>query len=296
MRTRSRCRGLTIVEVIAVIVVFVLVVGIALSMLGRTRDPARFFKDSTQVRGIHQGMVLWSQSNKDVYPLPSLVDLKDETVAEQAREKDTTANIMSLLIFNGYFSPELCVSPAEANGSIKVMGNYGWGGTSASLPAKAVNPAKALWDPAFAADFTGGKTGNFSYGHMLPADVRLEKTWMNDFQATEAVVGNRGPQIASLALDKAGARTFMPTIPSSNTYLIRGGKKTWEGNIAYGDNHVTFESRLDPESTFYKDAAGKEWFDCLFFDEQDDPKQTNNFLGIFTKAGTTGAEYKAIWD
>jgi hypothetical protein len=286
---------LTIVEVIAVVVVLVLVVGIALSMLGRTRDPARFFKDSTQVRGIHQGMVLWSQNNKDVYPLPSMVDLKDDTVVEQGREKDTTANIMSLLIFNGFFSPDLCVSPAEANGNIRMMGDYGYGGPSASLPVKAVNPAKALWDPGFSADFTGGKTGNFSYGHMLPADERLEKTWTNNFQATEAVVGNRGPQMKAVGAE-GGHATLGVVDPKTNTYLIHGGRSTWEGNIAYNDNHVSFETRLDPESTVYKDAAGKEWFDCLFFDEQDDPKKTNNFLGIFTKAGATGAEYKAIWD
>ncbi len=291
MRTRNRCRGLTIVEVIVVIFVIVLVIGILLPAFGRPhRDGGRQIKDSTQVRGIHQGMVLWAQDNKDVYPLPSLVDLKDDTVVEQGREKDTTANIMSLLIFNGFFSPELCVSPAEANGNIKTCGNYSY-----SNPAGTVNPAKALWDPAFAADFTGGRTGNFSYGHMLPADVRLEKTWNNSFQATEAVIGNRGPQMKAVG-GEGGHATLGVVDPKTNTYLIHGGRRTWEGNIAYNDNHVSFETRLDPESTVYKDAAGKEWFDCLFFDEQDDPKQTNNFLGIFTKAGVTGAEYKAIWD
>jgi hypothetical protein len=130
---------------------------------------------------------------------------------------------------------------------------------------------------------------------MLPADVRLKEDWANTFDATKAVLGNRGPEIASMADGKSG-RTFATVIPSSNTYLIHGGRTTWEGNIAYNDNHVNFETRIDPEATPYKDAAGKSWFDCLFFDEPDDPSLRNNFLGNFVKAGATGAEFKAIWD
>jgi prepilin-type N-terminal cleavage/methylation domain-containing protein len=290
METRKWRHGFTVIELIVVVIVVLLLIGILLPLLERPHPHgSRQIKDSTQVRGIHQGMVLWAQNNKDVYPLPSLVDDKDETVADQGAAKDTTANIISIMIYNGFFSPELCVSPAESNQSIKVIGNYSY-----SSPAAAVNPAKALWDPAFATDFTGGKTGYFSHAHTPPADERLKKTWDNTFQATEAVIGNRGPEITAMTTGKG--RTFTTAIPSSNTYLIHGGRTTWEGNIAYNDNHIAFETRIDPESTPYTDAAGKAWFDCLFYDEPDDPKSTNNFLGNFVKAGSTGAEFKAIWD
>lgn len=277
------------VELLVVIVVVIVLVLVLLPMMGRTNHHGgRQIKDSTQVRGIHQGMVLWAQNNSDVYPLPSVIDAKDETVAERGRAKDTTANIMSVLMYNGFFSPELCVSPAESNGNIQVFGNYSY-----SNPASAVRPEKALWDPAFSADFTGPKKGNFSYGHMLPADARLEKTWTNNFQAGQAVIGNRGPLVTAMATEKGNRRY---AAAASNTYLIHGGRNTWEGNIAYNDDHVDFVTRIDPESNTYKDAAGKEWFDCLFFDEPDDPTTINNYLGIFTKAGATGAEYRAIWD
>jgi hypothetical protein len=129
---------------------------------------------------------------------------------------------------------------------------------------------------------------------MLPADERLA-IWANTFKATEAALGNRGPEISGVKTTKRD-RTFTTVLPSSNTYLIHGGRTTWEGNIAYNDNHVNFETRIAPEATQYKDGSGVEWFDCLFFDEPDDPASKNNYLGNFVKAGTTKAEFRSIWD
>jgi hypothetical protein len=193
-----------------------------------------------------------------------------------------------MLIYNGFFSPELCVSPEEVNTSIKVMANYSY-----SNPATAVRPGAALWDPAFSVDFTGGKVGNMSFAHMLPAEERL-KDWTNNFDASRAVVGSRGPQVASVA--KGAGSSVTPTLatPGSNTLKMHAASTAWAGNIAYNDNHVTAEVSMAP--TLYKDAAGVAWSDCLFFDEADDPSARNNYLGIFTTAGATGAEFKAIWD
>jgi competence protein ComGC len=291
MKTKKRGRAFTVIEVVAVVLVVLILAVLLLPALGRTdRGGSRQIKDSTQVRGIHQGMVLWSQNNKDIYPLPSLVDLKDETVAEQGAAKDTTANIISLMMYNGFFSPELCVSPAEANANIRTCSDYAY-----SNPKTAVDPAKASWDPAFSTDFTGKTPGNFSYGHMLPAGTRLEKDWTNNFDASRAAVGNRGPEMKAVAMEGAHAKLGVAN-PNTNTFLIHGGRTTWEGNIAYNDNHVNFETRWDPEGTPYKDAKGKAWFDCLFFDEADDPSARNNFLGNFIKAGSSKEDFKAIWD
>ena len=283
-------RGITAIEVVVVIVIVVVAVGLLLPYLGRTgHGNIRPLRDSTQVRGIHQGMVLWAQDHGDVYPLPSRIDLNNDTVAVEGRAKDTTANIISILIHANYFSPELCVSPAESNPAIRVHDAH-----SFAEPATAVNPKKALWDPAFSADFTGGKTGNLSYAMMLPADERLEKTWKNTFSATQAVLGNRGPLVTGVGAKKSGREYTLAK--TSNTFLIHGGRTTWEGNIAYNDNHVNFETSVAPEMTLYKDAAGTEQRDCLFLDEADDASKINNFLGIFVTAGATKAEHGAIWD
>ncbi len=289
---RRFARGFSRVNlVVIVIVIVVLLVGAVLAMqfLAGVRRGAWELYDGGQIRGIHQSMALWAQNNSDAYPLPSRIDLTDETVAAQGRDKDTTANIFSILIYANYFSPELCVSPAETNPSIRVHETYAF-----RNPPAAVNPAKALWDPAFSADFTGRKIGNLSFAHMLPADERLEKTWTNTYNEAQAVIGSRGPEIKGVTT-KGGTRTY--TMPKkSNTFLIHGGKKTWEGNIVYNDNHVNFETSLTPAETMYKDAADAKQPDCLFFDETDDASKINNFLGIFTTAGATKAEYGGIWD
>ena len=63
-------------------------------------------------------------------------------------------------------------------------------------PKAAVNPANALWDPAFNADFTGGKTGNDSYAHVQPAGARKD--------AVEAVVARDAAPPLRLCRRRAG--------------------------------------------------------------------------------------------
>jgi hypothetical protein len=294
-------RAFTLVETAAVL----LCLGVGAALLGQPQDPlskarasARQIKDATQIRGIQQGMVLWAQNNNDLYPLPSSVDKMNTTVADKGTAKDTTGNIYSMLIYNGFFSPELCVSPAEVNTSIKVMTDYSY-----SDPVKAAKPAQALWDPAFAADFTGGKTGNFSYSHTQPSGGRLKK-WTNDFEPEEVSVCTRTPEIKSVTCDADKSAKVEYADEKTLTSKIFGHGKCWSGNAAMNDNHVDFvEDKIHPGSTFthetapyYINTQGTNRLDCWCYDETDDPESKNNYVGIFTKAGSKPSEFKAVWD
>lgn len=247
-------------------------------------------KDSTHVRGMHQGMVMFAQNNGDRYPLPSVLDKAGKTVKEEASEKDTTSNIISILMWNGYFGPELCISPAESSDKIKVCESYQY-----SQPGKAVDPEQALWDPGFSADFSDGNTGNFSYAHAMPSASRLKIAWGNTFSASTPNIGNRGPKVVGVkALEDGGIEP--ETSGKSKTFLIHGDPGVWEGNIAYSDNHVNFETKMYHPKVVYKDAKGAEHPDVFFYNEPEDETDTNHFMGIFVRAGKTTREFKAIWD
>jgi hypothetical protein len=287
VNNRSSRQGFFVFELLILLFpLALLMLGILLPALGRARQSARQIKDATQTRGVHQGMVLWAQNNNDNYPIPADADKENHTVnlgnADPAG-KNTTANIFSMLLYHGFFSPELCVSPAEANPRIRLDDDF-------SLAAPKIagkDPAKALWDPAFSADFTSKQGGNVSYAHTPPADKRLAQ-WALTFSETEPVIGNRGPQIK-----KVDGPVAVPVNKQSYTYLIHGGRTTWEGNIAYNDNHVDFETTMFPNTIQIKDRP---WQDCLFFDEPEDKEGTNAFLGIITKGAATLREVTFIWD
>jgi hypothetical protein len=155
--------------------------------------------------------------------------------------------------------------------------------TGAGEPAKAQagQPLanQALWDPAFRGSSAeqvaqGGTkavgtlamesnvTGNNSYA-MMPFFGARRAKWSNTFSANEAVLGNRGPSYevvgaqasASYRLLKTGKvdtrAGFTDSVgkgTSSISLLMHGKRDTWEGNVAFNDNHVDYLTEADPKS------------------------------------------------
>lgn len=280
---------------VALVVCCLVIVPLAILMpaLGKARQSARQLKDSTQLRGVHQGLVLWAQNNQDRYPLPSQVDKANMTLPK-GHGKDLPRHMYSVLIYNGFFGPELLVSPAETSPDIAVMASYEY-----SMPKGAVRGSNALWDPSFKAlptemiSYGESPTapGGTSYALMPPVGKRRAK-WSNSFSATDAIVGNRGPAYVP---DSVG-RWVMVATPSgtkqgnseigtgSYTLGIHGARTTWEGNIVYNDMHANFETRPDPESLPFTftglPAASRTQFDNLFVDENDTTGQKDGVNGI----------------
>jgi hypothetical protein len=283
-------RGFTVVDLVVLVISGALIVGVialVLPSMGRTHCGNPQLKDSTQVRGIHQAMVVWAQNNRDQYPLPSVIDANNDTVAEIGTAKDTTNNILSMLIYNGSIGTEMLISPGEASGQIQLYDTYEF-----EKPSGALNPEKAMWDPKLRADFTAKEPAHNSYAHLLPSGARLGQ-WNNNFNQDVVILGNRGPRVTAVTYDGKGVAK--PALDEQSvTMLIHGSRVKWEGNVAFNDNHVEFLSSVAAGK--YKTAAGAERQDVLFYDEPDDAGGTNAFLGIYIGAGGSPPEFKTIWD
>lgn len=264
-------------------------------------------KDISQIRGIGQAMIIWAQNHEDMYPLPGLVDKSDATIGGGGSTKNTTANILSMLVYTGGLSTDALVSPMEMNPNIVAYNAY-----ERTAPRKAAVPEKALWDPAFSADFTGDKKGGVSYAHQEPNDKRLPR-WSNTFSSSEIAVGTRGPEIEGI--DRPTPGTIAPRFANpptddgkgTRTCAFYGQGKAYTGNFSYNDNSVRLLRpglahgeplpTLDGTHDFPTITVdGQARADIPFYDEPDDMTQTNTFLGIFIEAGATKKQFKAIWD
>ena len=259
------------------ILLLVLAIAIVFASLPQRRPYGRHMKCAAQIRTTIQAMQIWANSNRDKYPLPSELDANNQTIASPARDKDHIGNVLSILIFNASISPEITVTPSEVSGSISINTKY-----HNSSPTSAVNPANALWDPSFSADWTRPEKGNVSYASLELSDSRLPR-WTLNFNADEPVFGNRGPAITSIKRAPKG-NALIDFDPQSLTLQIHGGRNTWEGNIGYNDGHVNLESRMDPLTTALPGfKPGKGPTDVLFADDAEDTTHTNAFLGVTIK-------------
>jgi prepilin-type N-terminal cleavage/methylation domain-containing protein/prepilin-type processing-associated H-X9-DG protein len=304
----------TLIELLVVIAIIALLVGILLPALGKARQSARQLKDSTQVRGILQSMVVWANNNAGEYPIPSRIDPTTNTTAATGESKNITSAVLSVLIYNGNISPELCISPAESNtGAVQREEDY-----ESNNPQGAGMPANALWDPKFHG--TPGNEGNASatnasspanisnnsYAHVVYFGKRRAQ-WADTFSTTEAVFGNRGPQFTANdegTYPTTGRWTLLngATGTGSNTLLIHGGRTTWEGNIGYNDGHVGFETKPNPDGITYTRTAGtpRAVTDNLFVMETDEAGGTsgqavgttsNAFLRPLSSVTVSGTNY-----
>lgn len=268
--------GFTLIEVAAVLVVG----GIGAAVvsvcqpIGEARATARQIKDQTQIRGIHQGMVVYAGNNRDVFPLPSEVDKTGHTVdAGQVEDPslaprlDSTRNIFSIMVWQAFIPVEMLISPSEANADIELYRDFQFDEPQGA----AGRPELALWDPSFRATpedaavgslQTADSPGGFSYAHAVPLGER-RRVWGNSFVSSEAALGNRGAsyELTGDATDgvwtlveneqapEGGYDTAMGT--TSNTLLIHGTRDAWEGNVVMNDNACHYFTDPAPREVMF---------------------------------------------
>jgi prepilin-type N-terminal cleavage/methylation domain-containing protein len=274
----TRKNGFTLVELLVVMAIIALLLGLLLPALAKARATARQVKDGTQVTQIHKAWLIWCRDFNGIFPTPGLINRVGLIPGKGAEDfvHNSHANLYSACIMANYFSPQLCISPAEVSANVANCADFNFNKYSIANDI--------YWDNVFKTDLTG--RCNTSYGTLTIADTRKTKEWRESLNSKFAVVGNRGVKDSNYA----------PTSPSK-TWEIHGEKGSWEGNICYNDNHIAFERNFSPENTV-KLGPNLDVDDNMFTEETTGNNNKGDIFLTMVKDVTGGNPYtfNVTWD
>ena len=239
----------------------------------RARVTPANVKDSISQRGLIMAITQWTQNNADRWPISA-------GGAGPSWGNNTTANLYWALMLQQLVKPDSLVSPAERNPNVRPYRD----------------------GEVFSVDLSSPGVSHASYAHMQPSDAR--SIWFSSYSSSAPIISTRFSEVGGISARKASSVTTPFTNAQSFALGVFGVSGEWSGNVAYADGHVEFQSNWLGQGGVtdtsglptYTDADGQTWPDLPYFDEQDDPKGTNHFLGIFTKAGRDRGDFVAVYD
>ncbi|MEM6257793.1 MAG: prepilin-type N-terminal cleavage/methylation domain-containing protein [Planctomycetota bacterium] len=219
-------RAFTLIELLVVISIIALLIAILLPALGAARRSAQALQSNTQIRGIQQGMFIYSGSNKDLFPgLDKLSAQSDEACTDADRIQSYSsggthagghvAARYAIGLEDDLFTPDYLISPLEINAEIRAweQGTVYTETTgtffSYALPRIQRNPGANQMSPGRAFEWRAEANS---------AAVAVSDRLLGDGPGGVAVNrGNADTHISLQAADQPGQ---------------------WTGGVTFNDNHV----------------------------------------------------------
>jgi prepilin-type N-terminal cleavage/methylation domain-containing protein len=222
-------RAFTLIELLVVISIIALLIAILLPALSSARESARQLQSSTQVRGVHQGFVVFAQSNDGFYPgLDELVSnmadaLTDQDEIDTINDGGDTAGLSTTARFaigleDDLFTADYIISPAETNAAVQRWSASGsYSGADDHIGSYAMSQL--------------GMRGGIAMGRA--------SEWRATANSQAIVLGDRATQMGNFYY--------------SETYqsLWSKGKPGWLGSVLFNDNSVQFLYDREFEGTKY---------------------------------------------
>ncbi|MEM6553071.1 MAG: type II secretion system protein [Planctomycetota bacterium] len=273
---QRRKQGFTLIELLVVISIIALLIGILLPALGAARRSARQATNSTQLRGIQQGMVIYAQGNKSNFPgllgtgaIGGNADLNittgDTDRYSTNQGGDVVRSRWAILLNANTFTPEYIINPVDTAKTEGTIANDLIAADNSSYAALCLQTASGA--TLATSDLAMGTAGDQAI------DNRGDE-WSETLNTRAAV-----------ASDRNTGDNVTTTVSSPWTEENSGD---WRGTVVYGDNSTSFETTPDLDNTQY--GGGEVYTIDDIFDATTDSDTTNRVEA----GGTFDAEDNAL--
>jgi prepilin-type N-terminal cleavage/methylation domain-containing protein len=218
-----RNTAFTLIELLIVIAIIALLVGILLPALGAARRTARNAQNSTQVRGIHQGMVIFAGQNNTFFPGFDRDGNSTSYSARGAAGNGQLWGLQATVLWDGY-SP--AVRFREMWDDRLFEGAYMISPAEVGQPFS--NVAYDLKPSSYAQ--VQGINRNYSYALLGTwwGGIRNDE-WRQTDNSNSVVISDRWIEDTLTGYGRSPN-----TDPNS--------QDDWKGSVGYNDNHVEYEN------------------------------------------------------